>query len=184
MPILNELDIELPAIFILRALTNPDPLWLQSGGWRQEDFLEVQAAAARLAAAHGNRFWAGINVPDGATFPYIEFSGRTDRNGCTTFQLPRDFTGRKRAVYTVRRFDKYDSGRGSFSPARATYNDLRRCLCGVGETPIQAGGAVIGRVVETAWFDDHRASYRDEVSAAAVTELGIVVQITYEHNGA
>jgi hypothetical protein len=179
MPSENELDIELPSIFTRRALTSPDPLWATSGGWRAEEFAEVQAASTRLVAQCGQRFYSDVGVPLRPIFPYIVWSDVTDKGGCVTHQLPRDFTGKKRAILTVRRVDFFQSGAGSYNGARATYNDIRRCLCGVGATPVRAqNGALLGQITQTRWFDDHKTSYRD--ADDLVTELGLRVEVTYD----
>lgn len=180
MPLQNELDIELPSVFFKQALTGPDPLWLAGGGWREEDFAQMQAASTALVAEMRSRFYSDVGVPPKPLFPYVVWDGRTDRSGCVTFNLPRDFTARKRAIYKVRRLDNFSAGQGSYSPARATYNNLKRCLCGVGWTPIQVNGVPLGTIVGTRWHDDWRSSYVDSDSESLTTELGFFVEVTYD----
>ena len=183
MPSENELDIELPAIWINQALTAPDLLWLQGGGWRQKDWDEVTASSARLVATFRDRLYSDVGVPNNPMFPHVVWDGRTDKSGCVQFEMPREFTARKRSIYRVRRVDKFDTGGGSWSPGRSTYNDLRRCLCGIGKTPIRVGGVLLGNIVQAKWRDDFRTQYRSSNTEDLLTELGFYVEITYENNG-
>lgn len=171
-------DPELPSIFIKQAVLNPDPLW----PWLDSDLNDAIAASDQLKAEHANRLWSDINVGDNPEFPYVVWSVTTDMTGTATYELPRNFTGKVRALCRIKTLRYFSSGKGSYKPSTAAYGRFKTCLIGIPETPIIDDGNLIGYISQSVWRDDIKKGYREPGSQALITEYGIEFLVTFHNN--
>lgn len=180
MPKPRVIDIEVPSIFIKRALTNPDPRWLAK--WRQPQFDEVVQSSQQLVAEHGNRFWRDRNVPIGAINPYIYWSGETKPDLTVKFADRRrgGSVSKKVSQFTIRTVRRFPAGRATNNLSRPAYDNMVVCLSDLPYTPVyDSNDVLLAEISECVWVDDHDIAYTDEDTKETIVELGIVIRITY-----
>ena len=183
MPIANQYDNtdpDIPSIFIKQALMEPKPEWALFGRWRLADLEQATIASEKLVEEFGEKFYQDLGTPGKTTFPYIRWKIEDVAGMGIRHDIPRSYVGKLVVNATIVIVRNFPSGAASYRPSTPAFNNMLKCLTGVGYTPVKnEDGDTIGHITQSKWLENVRIAYTDEVTKDTITELGFKAEITY-----
>ena len=175
MPVTGIVEADIPSIFINQALYDPDLTW----PWHVDILNQTIEASAALRLEHEDRFWSIVNVDDNADFPHIIWDCLTNESVPIIFSLPREHQTKETQLCHVYSRRAFPSGEASTWPLRDAYNNIRKALAGVPETPIKVDGDIVGVVSQCRRIRAWKRFYKVAPQALTVVEYGHTFQVVF-----